>query len=225
MYDWSKLILDLTSGNLGTLITNIAKGAVEAQIAESGHDAKDKQETKQEARQDEAQLKKKQEASVAAIRFPKDTLLGNADLPRGILDPSLETKTCYGTATFSAIGPGQASNDEGALRIKPPYESVAINPKVFGFPYATLTERGASQNKIIKHIDNIEVHAPELAKYLTGDTTFTIGDAGDKHILNSPVPRYDIYRFATHKDAMEFGIKKWIPVTITGVPKDWKCPE
>ena len=225
MIDWYRLILDSASRNWGTLITEYVKGALDAQIAESGQDNKDGKETKHNGSSSNEPPKTVSDASP----FSYDTLLGNADNAnaptREIVDPSGKTKTCYGSATFSAIGRGQVRNKKGALGNIPPNDTIAINPKVFGFPYATIPEREAAQKEIKEKGKTIRVHAPDLAAYLTGSTTFTIGDAGDIHIRNSPVPRFDIYRFASKKDADEFGKRMSIPVTITGVPINWKCPK
>jgi len=132
-------------------------------------------------------------------------------------------KTCACQATFTAVGPNQAIGI-GALGISPPNDSVAISPAAFGLPYDTIAERLATQKEIIANIGNIQIHAPGLAEYLTGRTTFTIGDVGDRTIRNSLTTRFDIYRFATQKDALDFG-KHTVPVTITGIPEGWSCPK
>jgi len=134
-----------------------------------------------------------------------------------------KTKTCQCSAlTFSAVGPNQA-NGIGALGISPPNDSLAINPAVFGLPYTTISERAASQQEIISNIPNIQINAPALSEFVTGSTTFSIGDVGDRNIRNSSTPRFDIYRFNTQQDALQFGIHT-VPGTITGVPDSWSCP-
>lgn len=130
---------------------------------------------------------------------------------------------CTCQATFSAVGPNQAVGI-GALGIAPPYDSLAISPAAFGLPYGTIAERIATQSDIKANIGNIRISAPGLSEYLTGETTFTIGDVGDRNIRNSPTLRFDIYRFATQNDALEFG-KRSVQVTITGLPDNWVCPK
>jgi len=71
---------------------------------------------------------------------------------------------------------------------------------------------------------NVKILAPGLSDYLTGGTTFSIGDVGDKNIRNSPTVRFDIYRFDTQQDALGFG-KVTVPVTIIGLPQNWTCPK
>ncbi|MFA7060096.1 MAG: RHS repeat-associated core domain-containing protein [Pedobacter sp.] len=143
--------------------------------------------------------------------------------PVNWIDPLGLEKTCVCQVTFSAVGPKQAVG-YGALGIKPPNDSVAIGPASFGLPYTTIAERNATQNEIRANIDNIQISAPGLSQYLTGGTTFTIGDIGDRNIRNSPTTRFDIYRFETQKDALDFG-KQSVQVTITGVPDKWSCPK
>ncbi|MHB8859985.1 MAG: NHL domain-containing protein [Thermoleophilia bacterium] len=132
-------------------------------------------------------------------------------------------KTCTCQAKFSAVGPNQAVG-KGALGISPPNDSVAINPASFGLPYDTIAERIATQKLIRANIGNIQISAPGLSEFLTGGTTFSIGDVGDGNIRNSKSTRFDIYRFETIEDALGFGIHT-VPVTITGVPDDWACPQ
>lgn len=116
------------------------------------------------------------------------------------------------------------ANKKGALGIIPPNGTVAISPESFGLPYKTLKERVATQKVIRDNIENIKISAPGLSEYLTGGTTFTISDVGDKNIMNSPTTRFDYYRFDTQEKALEVG-KKTVPTTITGVPDDWQCPK
>ncbi|MFZ2448277.1 MAG: hypothetical protein WAW37_18110, partial [Syntrophobacteraceae bacterium] len=123
-----------------------------------------------------------------------------------------------------AVGPNQVAGRIGALGIIPPNDSVAINPESFGLPYDTYEERVATQIEIRNNIGNVRVHAPDLYEHATGGTTFTIGDVGDANIRNSLTTRMDIYRFATQQDALSFG-RVTVPVTITGVPNNWSCPE
>ena len=118
-------------------------------------------------------------------------------------DP-LGLKTCSCTVTFSAVGPRQATNANGALGMPPPNNSVAIDPKVFGLKYNNIyngPERAATKKEILKNIQNIKIEAPGLSDYSSmynnGSTTFTIGDIGDKNIRNSKITRFDIYRFKT----------------------------
>ena len=131
---------------------------------------------------------------------------------------------CTFQAKFSAVGPDQVLGKTGALGIIPPNDSLAINPKAFGLPYDTKAERAATQQDIRDNIANIRISAPGLSDYLTGETTFTIGDVGDRNIRNSPTTRFDIYRFQTQKDAIDFGTRT-VPATITGLPKNWSCPK
>lgn len=144
--------------------------------------------------------------------------------PVNWIDPLGLEKTCTLKATFSAVGPNQVANRKGALGIVPPNDSVAISPSAFGLPYETLAERSATQKEILDNIVNIQINAPGLSEYLTGETTFTIGDVGDKNIRTSPTTRFDIYRFETQEDALYFG-KRMVPTTITGVPDTWSCPK
>lgn len=101
---------------------------------------------------------------------------------------------------------------------------MAISPASFGLPYVTIAERIATQKMIRDQIGNIQIFAPGLSEHLTGGTTFSIGDIGDKNIRNSTPTRFDIYRFASQEDALNFGIHT-VPVTITGVPDNWACPK
>jgi RHS repeat-associated protein len=131
-------------------------------------------------------------------------------------------KACTFSAKFSAVGPRQARGI-GALGFKPPNDSVAVNPGIFGLPYGTYTERAATQAMLRANVPYIRVSAPQLANFLSGGTTFTIGDVGDANIRNSGTPRFDIYRFATKSDALDFGLQT-ADVTVSGVPKAWLCP-
>jgi RHS repeat-associated protein len=161
---------------------------------------------------------------------PIDFAGGDANLygyvgndPITFVDPLGLAKTCSCQAKFSAVGPNQAVG-KGALGISPPNDSVAINPASFGLPYDTIAERIATQKLIRDNIGNIQISAPGLSEYLTGGTTFSIGDVGDRNIRNSQSTRFDIYRFKTMDDALGFGVHT-VPVTITGVPDDWACPQ
>lgn len=69
----------------------------------------------------------------------------------------------------------------------------------------------------------ITISAPGLSAYMTGSTTFSIGDVGDSNIRNSPGPRFDIYGWATTADALEFGLRS-AATTVTGLPNSWTCP-
>jgi RHS repeat-associated protein len=166
-------------------------------------------------------LSEDQKGFAAGINFY--AYVGNN--PVNFNDPFGFDKTCQclGLA-FSAVGPDQAL--KGALKgySPPPNDSLAISPAVFGLPFpADLSVRTATQLEIIKNIPNIRISAPSLSEYLTGGTTFTISDIGNKDIRNSPIPRFDIYRFATTEDAIQFG-KQIVPATITGLPDSWSCP-
>ncbi|TAL00750.1 MAG: hypothetical protein EPO08_12630 [Rhodospirillaceae bacterium] len=140
-------------------------------------------------------------------------------------DPSTESnqyQTCTFPAYFSGVGPNQATG-KGALGIFAPNDSVAINPSIFDLPYNTIPEREASQKLLEANLPNIRVSAPGLSDYLTGATTFSVSDVGNKNIRNSAFPRFDIYRFATDEDANSFGKPK-VLTTVTGIPKSWSCP-
>jgi len=143
--------------------------------------------------------------------------------PMSFVDRLGYAKTCTCNATFSAVGPNQATGI-GALGVSPPNDSVAISPGSFGLPYGTIAERSATQQAIKSAASSIRIEAPGLSEFLTGGTTFTIGDVGDRNIRNSPNTRFDIYRFEIQKDALSFG-KRTVPVTITGVPDNWTCPQ
>ncbi|MHC1725688.1 MAG: RHS repeat-associated core domain-containing protein [Syntrophobacteraceae bacterium] len=149
--------------------------------------------------------------------------------PLNWTDPYGLEKACYGWILYSAVGPNQAQGN-GALGFPPPNDSVAISPAAFGLKYgegltgqAQLSERAATQQEIGNHVSEIRISAPGLSEYLTGDTTFTIGDVGDQNIRNSPVTRFDIYRFDTNEDANTFG-KEAAETTISGLPDSWSCP-
>jgi len=143
--------------------------------------------------------------------------------PINAKDPSGMEHMCINCQiSYSAVGPNQARGI-GALGISPPNDSLAISPAIFGLPYNTIAERIDSQNEIRNNIPNIFISAPGLSQYLTGGTTFTIGDIGDLNIRNSLSPRFDIYRFETQQDAIQFG-KHSVPTTITGLPDSWSCP-
>lgn len=154
--------------------------------------------------------------------------------PVNLIDP-FGLKDCTCNVKFSAVGPNQATATVGALGVKPPAGTVAINPGSFGLPYSgqitkqRYIEREATQAKIRNARDQIQILAPGLASSLSGKvsftgTTFSIGDIGDKHIRNSPVTRMDIYGFNTLADAVNFGTAT-VEVTITGLPDDWACPQ
>jgi RHS repeat-associated protein len=143
--------------------------------------------------------------------------------PIGAIDPYGLEHTCTDCQiTYSAVGPLPQAPD-GALGFHPPNDSVAISPAEFGLPFGTIAERSTTQKDIINNIPNIRISAPGLSEYLTGGTTFTIGDIGDINIRNSPFTRFDIYRFETKQDALDFGMKT-VPTTITGLPDSWACP-
>jgi len=113
----------------------------------------------------------------------------------------------------------------GALGIAPLNDSVAISPGIFGLPYSTIAQRVATQAAIRSNIGNITISAPDLAKYRgAAGTTFTIGDVGDQNIRNSPVPRFDIYRYSSMKEALAFGNRTAL-TTVTGIPNSWSCPQ
>lgn len=137
-------------------------------------------------------------------------------------DPLGLTKTCTGEAAFTAVGPNQATG-VGAFGFSPPNDSVAISPASFGLPYETMAERVATQALIKSNIGNIRISAPGLGDHLSGGTTFSIGDVGDRNIRNSSTTRFDIYRFESQKGALSFG-RQTAAFTITGVPDRWKCP-
>jgi RHS repeat-associated protein len=143
---------------------------------------------------------------------------GNQDLPEVVVT----TKTCTFDAEFSAVGPHQATGI-GALGFSPPNDSVAISPAIFGLPYTTIAQRTSTQRAILANVGNIRINAPGLSDYLTGGTSFTIGDVGDANIRNSAVPRFDIYRFKSNADALDFGLHT-VPTSVTGVPQSWSCP-
>jgi RHS repeat-associated protein len=136
--------------------------------------------------------------------------------------PPPDSKTCTFTALFSAVGPNQATGI-GALGFSPPYGSVAISPSIFGFAYDTIPEREAAQRTLRANVPNVRITAPDLVNYWSGPTTFSIGDVGDRNIRNSSVPRFDIYRFNTTADALQFGLRT-VKTTVSGMPSTWKCP-
>jgi hypothetical protein len=134
------------------------------------------------------------------------------------------TKECKTQAAFSAIGPHQAKNTKDALGITPPVGSVAINPQAFGIPYGeSKAQNQRGQALVNRYRAGITVSAPSLDGTPNDMTTFTIGDVGDLHIRQSRVPRFDIYRFPTLKDARRFGLQS-ADTTIRGVPVSWDCP-
>ncbi len=151
---------------------------------------------------------------------------GNTAAQPITLEVPIDRKTCKGNFEFSAIGPDQAP--DGALGFLPPNESVAINPAIFGLPFRTIKERIASQKLLKDNFGKIKVSAPGLSKllsdHLTGGTTYTISDVGDKNIRKNKVPRFDIYRFKTQEGAEKFGRIKGMETEIIGVPATWKCP-
>lgn len=134
-----------------------------------------------------------------------------------------KTKSCTFTAKFSAVGPNQATNSKGALGISPSANNVAISPGIFGLPYNTIPERISTQQLLEANMASIQIQASGLSEFMTGTTTFTIGDVGDENIRNSTIPRFDIYGWATLQDALQFGVRT-TNVTMTGVPSSWSCP-
>jgi hypothetical protein len=151
---------------------------------------------------------------------------GNAATQPIKLDVPIDRKTCKGNFEFSAIGPNQALG-KGALSLgfKPPNDTVAIDPARFGLPFDTIPEREAAQKLLRDNYGKIQVSAPGLSNHLTGSTTFSISDVGDEIIRNNIIPRFDIYRFVTQKEAEKFGRVKGMETVITGVPATWKCPK
>ncbi len=134
-----------------------------------------------------------------------------------------DTKKCRGYANFSAVGPNQAPH--GALGFSPPVGTVAINPAIFGLPYDTIPERVQTQKYLAKYGSQISISAPRLNLGENGPTSsaFTVGDVGNKDIRNSPIPRFDIYRYSDQADALKFSKQKKVLTTIT-LPADLLCP-
>lgn len=111
--------------------------------------------------------------------------------------------------------------------MEPPEDSVAINPEAFGLPYHDDKKhktREATQRELRTKGAAVRIAAPGLSEFVTGGTTFTISDVGDKNIRKSKSLRFDIYRFITNKDANLFG-KHTVEATITNVPATWQCPQ
>ena len=147
--------------------------------------------------------------------------------PTGLVDVEglCPWKTCVGTAQFSAVGPNQATG-VGSLGFTPPLSSVAINPTIFGLPYATTKERVKSQKALVdSYVKNVLILMPiSNNSGSQAYQAFTIGDVGDANIRDSKTPRFDIYRFPTNEQAYEFG-KKTLPGTIIVVPSNMPCPQ
>ncbi|WP_425272719.1 RHS repeat-associated core domain-containing protein [Rahnella woolbedingensis] len=142
--------------------------------------------------------------------------------PIQYFDP-MGLKTCTCRAFFSGVGPNQATGI-GALGFSPPNKSVAINPAAFGLPYGTMKERVATQKAIKAQEGKIKISTKGLDKTGSLGTEYTIGDVGDKNVRNSSKTRFDIYRFSSQKDALDFG-KQESDAIITGVPDEWSCPK
>jgi len=129
--------------------------------------------------------------------------------PINYVDPLGQCKTCVGTARFSAVGPNQATSG-GALSsygISPNNGTLAVNPEIFGLPYQTISQRVQSQKILASAAKSIQIVVKFNPNMVGPPTPFTVGDVGDINIRNSIIPRFDIYRFPTQKEALQFGIK------------------
>jgi hypothetical protein len=111
---------------------------------------------------------------------------------------------CRGTAAYSAIGPHQGKKNGGALRklgVLPNNRTVAIGDpgKIFGIGSRRTLARIAPDISIEPSglDDRLDQHGGPRPPY-------SIGDVGDRNIRNSPVTRFDIYRFRDLRQARAF---------------------
>src|SRR5262249_47493035 len=142
------------------------------------------------------------------------------------------TRTCVGTARFSAVGPNQATG-AGALSgfgVNPISGTVAVSPASFGLPFpegahltaAQIRQRVQSQQTLAQAAGQITI-TPQGLNLNGGPTpSYTIGDIGDRNIRQSAIPRFDIYRFQSQQTALQFGIQD-VRTTIT-LPATLQCP-
>lgn len=159
--------------------------------------------------------------------------------PSGLTDlmtsPPCEplTKVCVGTARFSSVGPNQALGVP-ALAAHGIYSNVgttAVGPANFGLPFpegsplsnSQLAQRADSQRKLA-HVANWIYIIPEGLNLHGGPTPpYTVGDIGDKNVRQSSVPRFDIYRWSSQANALQFG-KQDASTTII-IPASFSCPQ
>jgi RHS repeat-associated protein len=170
-------------------------------------------------------------AAVAGGWLTKDDL---ATLPLPDLTNilrGLSPTACSGEATFSAVGPDQATG-AGALAVfgilAHQRGGVAVDPAVFGLPLpGTLRGNTAVQRQLAGMSPFISIYPSGLN--LWGGPSpgspgppYFITSIGDKNIRNSTIPRFDIFNFPSRGAADWFG-KQTVPTLIVvsgGLP----CP-
>ncbi len=164
-------------------------------------------------------------AAVAGGWLTKDDL---ATLPLPDLTNilrGLSPTTCSGEATFSAVGPDQAT-DAGALAAFgiPGHQTggVAVNPAIFGLPLPGGKGNIGVQRQLAGMSPFISIYPNGLNLYGGPHPPYAISDIGDRNIRNSASPRFDLYGFPSQKSALQFG--RQIVPTIILVSGGLPCP-
>lgn len=121
-----------------------------------------------------------------------------------------QTLTCNVSATFTAVGPGQATAD-GALFSKFPLEAGgSIKGGVFGTVAVKKNFLGLSLRQLRTYGTRIFITPAnqDLISTLRGPTgPLSVSDLGDANIQATPGYAFDIYRFPTLREAFKYGTK------------------
>ena len=132
--------------------------------------------------------------------------------------------TCIGPATYTAVGPGQATGD-GAL-----YAKGGADPLRGGTPGTAAVQRGflgLSTRQLRDHGRQIQITPDDdgaVAKTGGQGGTYTVSDYGDRNVQGTNGTAFDLYRWDTQKGALAFGRRR-LPTTIS-FPADigGRCP-
>ena len=132
--------------------------------------------------------------------------------------------TCEGPATFSAVGPGQATADGALYSETNPYSIRGGTDGTIAVQNGFL---GLSKQQLRQYGDQIFVmpQDSDLA-YRTGGPQgpYTVSDLGDKYIQNDPDVRFDIYRWNSLENAKRFGKKKFKARVAFPLESGAQCP-
>jgi hypothetical protein len=133
--------------------------------------------------------------------------------------------SCVGLATYTAVGPHQATGD-GALSSQ--YSAYSIPG---GVTRTVAVKRGFLElnRPLHRQYGTQIVVSPQDGGVLarTGGPAgpFTVSDYGDKHIHNTQGVAFDIYRWGSQKSALQFGRRTFMTRVTFPAASGGTCPQ
>jgi hypothetical protein len=141
--------------------------------------------------------------------------------------PKVKNLNCQGNAQYSAVGPNQAQGD-GALHSDNPnsasidggtQNTVAVKRGFLGLTRAQLRQYGTQIG--ITPSDNGMI----AGSGGPSASSFSVSDLGDRNVQNAPGVRFDLYRFSSQAQALQFGLRRFnTNIKLNNAPKNAHCP-